>query len=483
MKKIKPNQKTALLAVLAAAVIMGIAFFIPPVLGSADNGEYGGVLAGNGLYKLDHEEPDEYFDYAAVKYGVRQYHLEQRAEFSSQNLLIQVAKGFHALFSKDKKVFDIRYYGVLMSLCMLAGLYLLVEYVAGKFPHGRVLIAAAAVFIFCDSAYLTWLMSFYKESMIYPLLLLLFACVLQFTESYHRPGVLFGIFAVSAALLAMADSRSMQWGLLTGGICLIVLYQQKKKNCFPLLLGRRGAYRKAALWGMAGIFLFSGIAFGVRGAENPRTEQYHAMTKGMMMSASNPEETAEFFEMDASYSLLDKSSAYEKYPVIAIQNELLEKDFYSKYDTGKIILYYISHGSSFGKMMQLMVNQAYTIHENTGGNYDRSAGREAGARTEFFNLYSRLKEGSVPRALGFLLILLVLLWICNRKNFWSNFFLTDLCVFGVCLMAAAVIKTGAADASRRLFFYNVAFDLLVLFLTAQLFDWLVGRRKKEGAKK
>ena len=50
-----------LLSVLLGVVVLALVLFVPPVYGISDNGQFGQILAGNGLYKLDRGQEDEYF--------------------------------------------------------------------------------------------------------------------------------------------------------------------------------------------------------------------------------------------------------------------------------------------------------------------------------------------------------------------------------------------------------------------------------------
>lgn len=479
----KPSQRAALFAVLIGILIMGITLFVPPVLGSADNGEYASIIEGNGLYKLDRGKKDEYFSYASVKYGVNQYYTEQKTNFSSQNLFIQVAKGLNWIFAKDKTTFDIRFYGCLLGLYLLGALYLIVEYMAGKFPKGKYLIAVSSILIFCDTAYLTWFLSFYPESVIYPSLLMTIACILQLSRDYHRHSILFVLLIMSGGILVTISPKTMLWGSVVGGFFLLLLYGWKKKKYLKLFSKEKEKSCGIILAVLAVLSIGTGLIFQVLNGQIERTEQYHSMTKGMMMASQNPEETMDFFGINRSYSLLDGSSAYERYPAIDIQDKILEKDFYSKYGTGKILFYYFSHPDAFSKMIQLIVNQAYTIHSDTGGNYDREAGKEPGTKTDFFKVYSNLKEKYTPRALGFLLILIVLFWISNRKDWWSRVVFLYLVIAGLCVMLDVIVRTGVAGAARHLFFYNIIFDLLIFFLFSQLLEWLCERWKRKNHKK
>lgn len=479
LKKGKQNQKIALFTVFTAMVIMAAVFFVPPVLGSADNGEFAAVLAGNGFYKQDRGEKDEYFSYISVKYGVNQYHTEQKAAFSGQTLWLQAAKALHQVFARDKTVFDLRYYTVLLCIYMLCALYLLVEYLAKKLKNCGYVLAIFSVVIFCDAAYLMWLQSLYPEGIFYPALLMVLACVLQLSGKEHRHRILYLLLLGSGLLLVSVSAMPVLWSSVIAGLFLLLFYGWKKKKCIPLLFEPSRHKRYVLLIGgaAAGIFC-AGLLFQIQSA-GKESDSYHSITRGVMLGAENPVEAADFLGLDSSYSLLDGTSAYEPYPAIDFQHEILERDFYPRVGRGRVLLYYICHPDAFVTTMNLMINQAYTIRPGTGGNYSREAGREPGAVSNFFQLYSRVKETATPRSFGFLLILLVIFWICNRKDWWTCAVISYILAAGLCYMAAVMVSMGTADAARQMFPYNIIYDWFLFLLLARLLDWIFGMGKKK----
>lgn len=459
-----------LLSVLLGVVVLALVLFVPPVYGISDNGEFGQILAGNGLYKLDRGQEDEYFSYAGIKYGVNKCHTEVKAPVTSVNLFIKAAMLLNQLFAKDKMIFDIRYYGFLLGLYFLLALYLLVEAVTERFPGGAYLTAGLCVFIFCDTAYLLWFHSFYGEGIIYPSLVMLVACVIQPEAGrYKTAAIITGGF--SAVLMVMAKPGDVMLWLLATGAFLFILYQNLRRNSRKKVTIACGI--------IAVIFLTGGIAAANVWGKVSNIERYHAMTRAMMSSSDNPRETAEFFGLDESYSLLDGTSAYERFPVIDADNELLVRDFYSKYGTGRIILYYLSHPGDFLTMLETAASQSYEIDGGTVGNYSRESGNAAGDNVFFFRAYSEAKAVYVPGTLGFLLIFGAVFCVLGRKDWSCTGFLFYCLVMGCVAMAVSVIRSGAVEAARDMFFYNVAFDIALFIMTAQFINWIWARRRRK----
>jgi hypothetical protein len=157
----------ALTAALLTGVIMLILLFLPSAVGMADNGDFYRIMAGNGLYKLDRYEADQYFSYFSTQYGMYQYYNEFGSGFqSAQTPLIRMAITLNKLFTGQDGIFDIRFQAAILALYCMAAVYLITKYATlrakGPFAY---LIALLAVFIFADAGYIAYFNSFYAEGL------------------------------------------------------------------------------------------------------------------------------------------------------------------------------------------------------------------------------------------------------------------------------------------------------------------------------
>ena len=90
--------------------------------------------------------------------------------------------------------------------------------------------------------------------------------------------------------------------------------------------------------------------------------QYHAMTRGVMMEAENPEEALAFFGINPQYSILNETDYFERYPSVDADDQILEDGFYNRYDFVSICIYYISHPDTLLRMRTDAAQEAYIIN-------------------------------------------------------------------------------------------------------------------------
>lgn len=81
------------------------------------------------------------------------------------------------------------------------------------------------------------------------------------------------------------------------------------------------------------------------GDEFHSADKFHAMTRGVMLQAENPEKAMEEFGIDPSYSILTDVSMYDAYPMVKEGNPTLEEQFLSRYNEATLAKWYIRHTS------------------------------------------------------------------------------------------------------------------------------------------
>src|SRR5713101_4254173 len=95
-------------ALLASAGILGYQLFLPPVVGLANNGDFGKIL---GIFHLGAPREDEY-GYAPLKYTFNRKYYYQSGFYSSETLLVAPAVALHKLFARER-TFDLRLIGAI----------------------------------------------------------------------------------------------------------------------------------------------------------------------------------------------------------------------------------------------------------------------------------------------------------------------------------------------------------------------------------
>src|SRR5205809_2278782 len=107
-------------ALALAVAILFYELFLPPVVGMANNGDFGKVIARFNLGAPFENE----FQYAATKYNFDSKYHYVSGLYSSELIFVPAALGLNALVFRDCYV-DIRSIGAIHSAFFLFALYLL----------------------------------------------------------------------------------------------------------------------------------------------------------------------------------------------------------------------------------------------------------------------------------------------------------------------------------------------------------------------
>lgn len=471
------------LAVIAAFCIQLAVLYVPPVIGMADNGDFYRIINGNGVYKLDRYQDDQYFSYFSREYGVYQYFNEYESSiFSSQTLFIRAALALDRLFTGDDHLFDIRFLAALVSVWSLIAIYLLVDYASwGLKKRYGYCVAALAVLIFADTGYTAYFNSFFAESIVLVSFLTAMASALLIFQGRRHGKMLFGLYLFSSAVLISAKQQNAPLGLFLGLLAIPLVFSLfRKRIAFGGSLVRR---LRAVTAGASALMIFSlGVAiYVIIPQEFVDINKYHAMTRGVLMASQNPEEALEQFRIDSQYSLLDQSIFYERYPAVDVEGEMLENHFYPHYGFVSVSLYYLSHPGELMIMVNAIARNANSIRPASMGNFERSAGREAGAKTSFFALHSWLKDRIVPDTVGFMIIWTMAMLGLSFQEKQRTLVLLCGILMGLSQIAVSIIGAGDADLSKHLFLYNVAFDFTYfLIVSTVLFRWISQKSERNA---
>ncbi|MDF2668684.1 MAG: hypothetical protein K0R67_990 [Paenibacillus sp.] len=474
LQRLSRYASPALVSALGVLVITIIALFIRPYIGMADNGDYFRILYSNGLYFNAPDYDSQYLGYFVKDYGIFQYFNENGATLSSsQSLFIRLAIWINELVF-HQELFDIRFQAAIFTVLYVFAIYLLVESFTWKVPaiFGYP-IAALAIFIFGDTGYTAYFNSFYSESIVLIMLILLFASGLLLYRRRYNDYVLLATFAISGFLLTTSKQQNAPVGVIIALGLFILIYIRKER-----------AYRSLAAATLVMLLLTGVATYVLIPKEFVNINKYHAMTRGVLMDSADPEATLKSFGIDQQFAILNKSIYYEPYTTVDVNSEILESRFYNRYGFGKIVLYYAAHPDQAGKMLDLAAKNAFKIRPSAMGNYEKSEGQSFGAQTRFFSGYSMLKEASAPKTFGFIVIwtlLIVGLYMPafvaaikarNRRQAMRLPLIITLILVGLSGILASIVGAGDADLAKHEFLFTAAFDLVTYLTIADA----IGRR-------
>lgn len=470
LQMILRNVSPAAFAAIVVFLITVIALLTPPYIGMADNGDYFRILYSNGLYFNDPNYNNQYLGHFVKNYGIYQYYNENGSTlFSSQTLFIKVSLVLNLLFH-DAHRFDIRFQAGMYIVLYTAAIYLLVEALTWKMSKKRgYLVAILTIFILGDTGYTAYFNSFYSESVVLIMTIFMVAAGIFMYRKRFNDYVMLAVFVLSGIILTTSKQQNAPVGLIIAIFGVIFIYIRKKRS-----------YRMITatlLIALLGVGIGSYVLIP---QEFVNINKYHAMTRGVLMGSVNPEKTLESFGIDKQYAVLDETLYYDPYTSLAVDSKHMQDQFYSKYNVGSILAYYIAHPDQAGKMLNLAAQDGFAIRPHALGNYEAATGKPFGAQTIFFSGYSLLKDNLAPKTFGF-----VILWTLivmglympsfvkairtgQRRNAVRLPLIVMIIAIGLSGIFVSIIGAGDADLTKHEFLFTLVFDLVSLITIGDL---------------
>ncbi len=464
--KITPEITVLILIMIIGTFVL----FVKPIIGIADNGDFYRIISQNGLYHLSNNDNDIMFGYFNREYGIYKYASETTgALFSTQSIFIKLAVYIAKIFNNNN-VFDIRFLSVIfLSLHAVAG-YLLVKVFTKdiKTLKFKYLIVIIYTFIFCDTAYISYFNSFYGEGVIIACFLLSVAILLYMIKFNKINLVNLILFSIICLLFFGAKQQLAPIGVLAAILVIRIGTVNKSKHIkiISIVIGI--------------LFIVSaGLLYKSIKGDFDYMNRFHAMTRGSLMNGEDPEMVLENFGIDGSYSLLEGENFYKKVPSINPNDERLKENFYENYSIPSLFIYYLKHPKEFKSILKVGIKNAYTIKPESMGNYEKSEGKPYGAKSYFFSGWSGVKDKSLFKTSGFMILFLIIYFLCSFKSYKKSLNTKDVngCLFeeaylyiflaGFSQIIISVVGAGDADIAKHEFLYNLTFDLMVIRLIMQ----------------
>ena len=477
--------KPHVVAVLILVLISGFALFVSPLIGLADNGDYGRIMLPNGLRHERQRDLNDYFGYFNCWYDKLQYYNEVKADKSTHSVIIKIAMGLDDLFTHDKK-FDIRFLAIINLAVLALGIYWIVEVVGGMLDDKvfRYIMALMAVVIFGDIGYTVYFNSFFGEGVAYPFFLLSISALLKFSVDKNARMRYIVIFLVSSLIFIGSKNQYSLNGILCFFILssILVLKISNWKKVLTIILG-------------SCLLVFSLLMYLVIDKGIYLINKYHTITRGVMLFEPDAQKIAGKIGLDERFALLAGTIYFDKTPVIDPKDEILLADFYSKYDVFSIAFYYLKNPSAFAKIMKFGLKNSFTIRPEVLGNYTRDSGRRWGERANFFSLWSYLKENQIPNSADFIYFFLIICLVmainrliryrntgASQLEYYSEIVMFYTFLTGFSQVLISFIGAGDTDLKKHLFLTTVTWDILFYYNLAYIASLLWKKKKPSGAR-
>lgn len=468
LRKLLPPKAAA---ALVAFLIMTVAIVLIPV-GVANNGELDRIMLENNLYSLQDGHAENYFGYFVKDYGVSQYYndyIDATESFSTQKIFVSAAVAVDRLWTGDDGVFDVRFYGFLQVLLCTFAMYLFVDYLSyGKRPLTGYLIGALVVFVLADTGYTAYFNSFYPNGIEYVFFLVAITSIFLIKQQRYNRYVLAALYGVSSFIFLFTRSRNAWAGIILATLSLLLLTRRKHTN-----YKQDKTFNKVLLVIAAMLFASSLTALIITPKTTGNIHEYNAMSRGTLKTSQDIEETLDEFNIYHQYALLYDTTFYDKFPVVFVDGAEFNETFYEPLNFFDITAYYAKNPAQFYEMLKFSLENAYTIRPQSTGNFLKESGRPQGAKTNFFTLYSSLKDYMIPRTVGVFYVWLALLYFFYIRSEYNVKIMTAITLIGVSQILIAIIGSGDADMTRNMFLYGVVFDFLNLLMVSSALNGFV----------
>ncbi|MBN1055259.1 hypothetical protein DVW05_07835 [Clostridium botulinum] len=463
-----------LLASFLVLIIGSLTLFIHPIIGMADNGDFYRVINKSGAYHLNKNSNDIFLGYFIKDYGIYKYNNDYaNILISTQSILVKSAIFLDSFFTKDY-VLDIRFMSIMFLIIEAIGVYFFIKALINKVDNSKykLIITLLTILIFCDTGYLAYYNSFYGESVNICCFLMSIGLLIYMIEFDKFTWYNLISFGISSFLFFGSKQQLAPVGILISFIFIIIgVYTTNK----PLT--------KILTYILAIIFIISSMVFykSITG-DFKYINIYHSMNRGILLNEDDPDSILEDFNISTQYSLLQETDFFEEIKLLDPYEEKLIDDYYEKFSLGKILEYYITHPKAFIKVLKISFNNGYSIRPKVIGNYEQSEHKEFGAKSYFFATWSTFKEKVIPKNMLFTVATIVIYLYLSTSRFLKaiknnnkKIQLKEITYFyvflvGISQIIISVIGAGDADLSKHVFMYNMAFDLIFIYIISLIFE-------------
>ncbi|OSA96196.1 UNVERIFIED_ORG: hypothetical protein B2H93_02540 [Clostridium botulinum] len=463
-----------LIAFFLVLIIGSLTLFIHPIIGMADNGDFYRVMNKSGAYHLNKNSNEIFLGYFIKDYGIYKYNNDYaNLLISTQSIFVKLAIFFDRIFTKDY-VLDIRFMSVMFLIIEAMGVYFFIKALINKLDSSKykLIITLVTILIFCDTGYLAYYNSFYGESVNICCFLMSIGLLIYMIEFDKFTWYNLIAFGISSFLFFCAKQQLAPVGILIAFIFIIIgIYMTNKR------------FTKMLAYILAVIFIVSSMVFykSITG-DFKYINIYHSMNRGILLNEDDPDSILEDFNISTQYSLLQETDFFEEIKLLDPYEEELIDDYYEKFSLGRILDYYITHPKAFIKVLKISFKNGYSIRPKVIGNYEQSEHKEFGAKSYFFATWSTFKEKFIPKNMLFTVSTIVIYLYLSTSRFLKAIKnnnkkiqfkeITYFYVFlvGISQIIISVIGAGDADLSKHVFMYNMAFDLIFIYILSLIFE-------------
>ncbi len=453
-----------ILVLLAAGILYQV--LLPPVVGLADNGDFGRLMDQTGLSYVAPDSGDDRSEFVELHFLTNQPREPAAGYVSSELILVGAALILDKLVSADG-LFDLRVLGALHAAAFLVGLLLVLTATRSLPRSSRWASGLLLLVVFTDVGYVAYLNSLYREPAALIFLTLTVGCALHCIVRAPKTDLkpLLGYFACAILFTAAKPEYAPQ------GLLLAV---------FGLLLARRGLRRwyrwvsavMAVVVCLTAVWSYSSQPTAIR-----EVNLYNHLFSDLLTHSPAPEADLAELGLDRDLIQWTGTDAFDK--DAPIDKPAFREKFFGQVTYATLLEWYAAHPVRFAGMLDRVAREGFSLRSGYLGNFERSNESPPGTLSNDFDAWSEMRE-YFPSSLAGLLVAFglaaggaALIWRrCEalRDRMLAELFLLLMAMAAVGFVVAG-LGGGALDIVKHLFAFNLLVDMGVIMAGGYLGKW------------
>ena len=433
------------------AAIISFQLFVPPIVGIADNYDYGRIMGRLGLTPQVSTKEERYFGWIVRSYGLDPAKIYPYGPSSTQTILVRLALAADRLV-KPSSVVDLRAVGAVSAVLYL-GCLALIAGASRSLPGGAYLLLLVLLLVIgTDVAYVSFFNSFYSE----PAALIGLAGVIGFgLLASARPKIALAGLLLCSALTVFAKP---QYALLSlpFAVPIVVAGRRIGKSS-----GLAASFVAAALLVTGSLVYLAKVPM-----TNKRVYLYSAVFGELLPRSPAPERDLDELGLDRSLADYSGTIAYQR---DALNNPELDRLFYPRMNFGVVARFYLRHPGRLAELLGRSSRSAFHMRPPNLGNFEKSTGLPPGSKSGAFAVWSTVKERFFPGSPWFLMAFFagtIVLAVWVRKVLAAPATLLALWAALVAVAALQFLISNGEDVNleliRHLYLFQAAFDALLI---------------------
>ncbi len=448
--------------IAAAAAILAYQLFIPPIVGLADQGDFGKMIGRFGYHKGDRSA--SLWAFVDRKYVPDPNAREPLTEQATpEYIFVGAAVLLNKLVSKDGKL-DIVVMGLVHGLAFL-GVFAWLLRVTQPFA-AHPLLWIAMLLALTDVGYAAYWNSFYAEPASHILFLLLLAESIPILREQRVSTAQIARWCLWAALWVDAKSSNFPLALVVLPLALRLGWLAKTRRT-----------RNVAILGAVAIAISAAVNMWTRPKPLQNATVYDAVFLAILPESKDPRVDLAALGLDPQLVRFSGKGAWS--PDNGFDDMVKSGAIGGRTTSATVGRYYLSHPSRAWRHAKRMLAVAFSLRPEWCGNFEQAAGLPPGARSSAFSLWSEFHQRYLSRWGELILIVLLaapvvflLAWIRVpaarlRVEFGAAL---SLC----CLIAFLVPTLGDAwDNVKHLSLFNLTLDAAIFAVVVFFWSRLV----------